>query len=147
MDVTIGGTAHGAVVTVQDTGIGIPPEHQSRVFERFYRVDKSHSRQSGGTGLGLSIVKHAVQYLGGRIELESQPGKERPCASISRTEMSDSKQKNARVCTLHTRAFLVSGKLTEHPPHPDPMRPQALRTAARRPSGSFPYRLQAQSGI
>ena len=75
VDVTIGGTAHGAVVTVQDTGIGIPPEHQSRVFERFYRVDKSHSRQSGGTGLGLSIVKHAVQYLGGRIELESQPGK------------------------------------------------------------------------
>ncbi|MBS1408182.1 MAG: PAS domain-containing protein [Oscillospiraceae bacterium] len=75
VDVTIGGTAHCAVVTVQDTGIGIPPEHQSRVFERFYRVDKSHSRQSGGTGLGLSIVKHAVQYLGGRIELESQPGK------------------------------------------------------------------------
>ena len=75
VDVTIDGTAHGAVVTVQDTGIGIPPEHQSRVFERFYRVDKSHSRQSGGTGLGLSIVKHAVQYLGGKIELESQPGK------------------------------------------------------------------------
>ncbi len=75
VDVTTDGTAHGAVVTVQDTGIGIPPEHQSRVFERFYRVDKSHSRQSGGTGLGLSIVKHAVQYLGGRIELESQPGK------------------------------------------------------------------------
>ena len=75
VDVTIDGTAHSAVVTVQDTGIGIPPEHQSRVFERFYRVDKSHSRQSGGTGLGLSIVKHAVQYLGGRIELESQPGK------------------------------------------------------------------------
>ena len=75
VDVAIDGTAHGAVVTVQDTGIGIPPEHQSRVFERFYRVDKSHSRQSGGTGLGLSIVKHAVQYLGGRIELESQPGK------------------------------------------------------------------------
>ena len=75
VDVTIDGTAHGAVVTVQDTGIGIPPEHQSRVFERFYRVDKSHSRQSGGTGLGLSIVKHAVQYLGGRIELESQHGK------------------------------------------------------------------------
>ncbi len=75
VDVTIDGTAHGAVVTVQDTGIGIPPEHQSRVFERFYRVDKSPSRQSGGTGLGLSIVKHAVQYLGGRIELESQPGK------------------------------------------------------------------------
>ena len=75
VDETIDGATPGAVVTVQDTGIGIPPEHQSRVFERFYRVDKSHSRQSGGTGLGLSIVKHAVQYLGGRIELESQPGK------------------------------------------------------------------------
>ena len=61
-------------VTVSDTGIGIAPEHQSRVFERFYRVDKSHSKASGGTGLGLSIVKHAVQYHHGRIELESTPG-------------------------------------------------------------------------
>ncbi len=61
-------------LAVADTGIGIPPEHQSRVFERFYRVDKSHSRQSGGTGLGLSIVKHAVQYHGGRLELHSRPG-------------------------------------------------------------------------
>ena len=75
VDVTIDGTAHGAVVTVQDTGIGIPPEHQSRVFERFYRVDKSHSRQSGGTGLGLSIVKHAVQYHHGTVELHSEEGK------------------------------------------------------------------------
>ncbi len=65
----------GAVLTVSDTGIGIPPEHQNRVFERFYRVDKSHSRQSGGTGLGLSIVKHAVQDLNGAIHLDSQPGK------------------------------------------------------------------------
>ena len=62
------------ILSVQDTGIGIPPEHQSRVFERFYRVDKSHSRESGGTGLGLSIVKHAVQYLGGSIHLQSVPG-------------------------------------------------------------------------
>ena len=70
------GTEDGkAVVSVADTGIGIAPEHQERIFERFYRVDKSHSKASGGTGLGLSIVKHAVQYLGGRIELESQPGK------------------------------------------------------------------------
>ena len=59
---------------VQDTGIGISPEHQDKVFERFYRVDKSHSKQSGGTGLGLSIVKHAVQYHHGRIEISSEVG-------------------------------------------------------------------------
>ena len=59
------------VLSVSDTGIGIPPEHQSRVFERFYRVDKSHSKETGGTGLGLSIVKHAVEYMGGEINLES----------------------------------------------------------------------------
>ena len=61
-------------VTVSDTGIGIAPEHQSRVFDRFYRVDKSHSKASGGTGLGLSIVKHAVQYHHGDIRLTSKPG-------------------------------------------------------------------------
>lgn len=61
-------------VKVSDSGIGIPPEHQSRVFERFYRVDKSHSRESGGTGLGLSIVKHAVQYMNGTIDLHSSVG-------------------------------------------------------------------------
>ena len=60
-------------VTVKDTGIGIAREHQSRVFERFYRVDKSHSRETGGTGLGLSIVKHAALQLGAKIELESKP--------------------------------------------------------------------------
>ena len=63
-----------ACVTVSDTGIGIPAEHQSRVFERFYRVDKSHSKSSGGTGLGLSIVKHAVAYHHGDIRLTSKPG-------------------------------------------------------------------------
>ena len=64
----------GAKLIVKDTGIGIPPEHQGRIFERFYRVDKSHSKQSGGTGLGLSIVKHAAQYHGAEIKLESVPG-------------------------------------------------------------------------
>ena len=74
VDVTVAADADGSSVTVADTGIGIAPEHQARVFERFYRVDKSHSKASGGTGLGLSIVKHAVQYHHGRIELESTPG-------------------------------------------------------------------------
>ena len=63
-----------AILTVSDTGIGIPPEHIDRVFERFYRVDKSHSKESGGTGLGLSIVKHAVAYHHGTIEMESKAG-------------------------------------------------------------------------
>ena len=66
----------GAVkISVSDTGIGIAPEHQDKVFERFYRVDKSHSKQSGGTGLGLSIVKHAVQYHHGKINVESELNK------------------------------------------------------------------------
>lgn len=62
------------VLSVADTGIGIPYEHQNRVFERFYRVDKSHSRQLGGTGLGLSIVKHAAAMHKARLELWSEPG-------------------------------------------------------------------------
>ena len=62
-------------LTVSDTGIGIAPDQQERVFERFYRVDKSHSKASGGTGLGLSIVKHAVQLHRGTIALQSEPGK------------------------------------------------------------------------
>ncbi|MCD8067993.1 MAG: ATP-binding protein, partial [Lachnospiraceae bacterium] len=62
------------VLSVQDTGIGIPKEHQSRVFERFYRVDKSRSRDTGGTGLGLAIVKHIVSLHGAALELESEEG-------------------------------------------------------------------------
>ena len=74
VDIAVASGTDGSSITVADTGIGIAPEHQGRVFERFYRVDKSHSKASGGTGLGLSIVKHAVQYHHGRIELESTPG-------------------------------------------------------------------------
>jgi len=62
-------------LVVSDTGIGIPAEHKDRIFERFYRVDKSHSKASGGTGLGLSIVKHAVAYHKAEISLDSTPGK------------------------------------------------------------------------
>ena len=75
VEVEVAQEGASAAVTVRDTGIGIPPEHQSRVFERFYRVDKSHSKASGGTGLGLSIVKHAVQYHHGTIQLKSEVGK------------------------------------------------------------------------
>ena len=75
VQVTVTKENETAAVTVRDTGIGIPPDQQDRVFERFYRVDKSHSMASGGTGLGLSIVKHAVQYHHGAIHLQSEVGK------------------------------------------------------------------------
>ena len=75
VEIKIGKDNGRAVVSVKDTGIGIAPEHQSRIFERFYRVDKSHSKETGGTGLGLSIVKHAVQYHSGKVTLESELGK------------------------------------------------------------------------
>ena len=75
VEVRVESDAQSAAVTVTDTGIGIAPEHQGRIFERFYRADKSHSKASGGTGLGLSIVKHAVQYHHGTIDLQSEPGK------------------------------------------------------------------------
>ena len=75
VQVTVTKANETAAVTVRDTGIGIPPDQQDRVFERFYRVDKSHSKASGGTGLGLSIVKHAVQYHHGAIHLQSEVGK------------------------------------------------------------------------
>ena len=64
-----------AILAVEDTGIGIPKEHRERIFERFYRVDKSRSKALGGTGLGLSIVKHAAMIHGARIEVESEVGK------------------------------------------------------------------------
>ena len=73
--VTIAQKPGEVLFRVQDTGIGIPLEHQDKVFERFYRVDKSHSKQSGGTGLGLSIVKHAVQYHHGKITVKSELNK------------------------------------------------------------------------
>ena len=73
--ITVGKEAERTVLSVADTGIGIPPEHHSRIFERFYRVDKSHSKETGGTGLGLSIVKHAVQYHNGKVSLDSEVGK------------------------------------------------------------------------
>ena len=67
---------HGqTMLRVEDTGIGIPREHQDRVFERFYRVDKSRSKSTGGTGLGLAIVKHILQKHGAKINLESEIGK------------------------------------------------------------------------
>ena len=73
--VTIAQKSGEVLLSVQDTGIGIAPEHQDKVFERFYRVDKSHSKQSGGTGLGLSIVKHAVQYHHGKLSVMSELNK------------------------------------------------------------------------
>jgi two-component system phosphate regulon sensor histidine kinase PhoR len=60
--------------SVRDTGIGIKPDDQRRVFERFYRVDKTRSRELGGTGLGLAIVKHLAQSFGGSVKVESEPG-------------------------------------------------------------------------
>ena len=73
--VSVRNSGADSVITVADNGIGIPKGDRERVFERFYRVDKSHSKEIGGTGLGLSIVKHGVMYLGGRVELESEEGK------------------------------------------------------------------------
>lgn len=75
VEISISRDKNNIILSVSDTGIGIPEEYQERVFERFYRVDKSHSKETGGTGLGLSIVKHAVQDIGADIKLESRCGK------------------------------------------------------------------------
>ena len=74
VDVNVSKAYRSVVLTVRDTGIGIAQEHQERIFERFYRVDKSHSKAVGGTGLGLSIVKHAAMIHNAKIELESKTG-------------------------------------------------------------------------
>lgn len=70
----VGNTDQGVKVIIQDTGIGIPKDQQERVFERFYRVDKSHSKETGGTGLGLSIVKHAAIFHHAQIRMDSEVG-------------------------------------------------------------------------
>ena len=62
-------------ISVRDTGVGIPPEHIARIFERFYRVDKERSREAGGTGLGLAIVKHIVEAHGSTVDVRSEVGK------------------------------------------------------------------------
>jgi two-component system phosphate regulon sensor histidine kinase PhoR len=75
VDINVRRTPDHVILTIADNGFGIPREHQKRVFERFYRIDKSHSRQTGGTGLGLSIVKHSAEYHNAKIQLSSEPGK------------------------------------------------------------------------
>ena len=74
VDVKVQDGSEDVTVSVSDTGIGIGAADRERVFERFYRADKSHSKEIGGTGLGLSIVKHGVLFHKGRVELESEPG-------------------------------------------------------------------------
>lgn len=75
VSVWVGATLNGKKVIISDTGIGIPKDQQERIFERFYRVDKSHSKETGGTGLGLSIVKHGAIMHDAKIQVESEMGK------------------------------------------------------------------------
>ena len=75
VSVWVGATLKGKKIIVTDTGIGIPEDQQERIFERFYRVDKSHSKETGGTGLGLSIVKHGAMLHNAQIHVESKVGK------------------------------------------------------------------------
>ena len=93
VSVWVGNTLNGKKVIVNDTGIGIPKEHQDRIFERFYRVDKSHSRETGGTGLGLSIVKHGALLHGADIHVESEVGKG------TRMELLFHEEQNTSECT------------------------------------------------
>ena len=72
--VTVDSSSDGTALTVTDTGIGIPQADVDRVFERFYRVDKSHSKEIGGTGLGLSIVKHGAAFHNAKVSLQSTEG-------------------------------------------------------------------------
>ena len=72
--VTLQARGHNAILSVQDNGVGIPEEDQAHIFERFYRVDKARSRDTGGTGLGLSIVRQLVTMHGGTITVQSKPG-------------------------------------------------------------------------
>ena len=74
LTVWVGNTLQGKKICVTDTGIGIPENETDRIFERFYRVDKSHSKETGGTGLGLSIVKHGAMLHGAKIHVDSKLG-------------------------------------------------------------------------
>jgi len=88
VEITVAPSENTTVLTVRDTGIGIPEESRQRIFERFYRVDKSRSKEVGGTGLGLSIVKHAVLLHGGKIEVESRLG-EGTCFTVTLSNRPD----------------------------------------------------------
>ena len=88
LDVWVGNTLAGKKVIVRDTGIGIPKEDLDRIFERFYRVDKSHSKQSGGTGLGLSIVKHGAMLHQAEVHVESELGKGTKMELIFKNDLS-----------------------------------------------------------